>query len=68
MNKRPNNLKDGEHCPDCKTDDCISLEYSNSFITITGAGIYSKRADVYLKCCVGRQQLKKIKEIDLKHG
>ena len=67
MNKRPHNLKDGELCTDCGTTDCISLEYSNTFITITGeAGILGKSVDVYLKCCVGRQQLNKIKQMDIK--
>ena len=63
MNKRPHNLKDGELCTKCNTTDCISLEYSNTFITITGAGILGKAADVYMKCCVGRQQLNALKQI-----
>jgi hypothetical protein len=63
MQKRPDNLKEDELCPKCGTIDCTSLEYSNKQITVTGAGILGKTADVYLQCCVGRQQLNKVKEL-----
>jgi len=63
MNKRPNNLKEGELCTLCNTTDCISLEYSNTFITITGASILGKSSDVYMRCCVGRIQLNNIGNI-----
>ena len=50
-------------CPNCGTTDCISLGESNKHITITGAGIYGKSSEIYLKTCKVRQQLNQVKEL-----
>ena len=52
-------------CPKCGTFDCISLEEYQRRIKISSTGVLSVDTNDILQCCSARQQLNRVKEINI---